>query len=158
VVQGLQKCFLHTLTYHHALNKFEAVMQGTNTIQELMSELTKYMACMIQQPDDYTLRQCFVSALRETLCNEVLKKGYNAETSSLDTLCDTARMIEEASRYNHGMRRAEAANTAANASRLAPSKPNTSTGLNRPVVFVKSSTFQRACRHNDQRKLAKHLR
>jgi hypothetical protein len=134
---------LHTLTYHHTLNKFDAVMQGMKTIQELMNELTKYVARMIQQPDEYTLRRRFVSALRETLRNEVLKKGYNAETSSLDMLCDTARMIEEASRYNQGMRRAEAASTAANAYRLAPGKPNTSTGLNRPVPFVKGGTFQR---------------
>jgi hypothetical protein len=54
---------------------------------------------MIQQPDEYTLRRQFVSALRETLRNEVLKKGYNTKTSSLDELCDTAHMIEEASRY-----------------------------------------------------------
>ena len=56
VVQGLQKRFLHTLTYHHASNKFNAVMQGTKTVQELMNELTKYAARMIQQPDEYTLR------------------------------------------------------------------------------------------------------
>jgi hypothetical protein len=105
VIQGLQKRFLHALTYHHASTKFDAVMQGTNTVQELMNELTKYAACMIQQPEEYTLRRRFVSASRETLRNEVLKKGYNAETSSLDVLCDTARMIEEASRYNQGMRR-----------------------------------------------------
>jgi hypothetical protein len=41
VVQGLQKRFLHTLTYHHASNKFDVVMQGTKTVQELMNELTK---------------------------------------------------------------------------------------------------------------------
>jgi hypothetical protein len=96
VVQGLKKCFLHTLTYHHVSNKFNAVMQGTKTVQELMNELTKYAAHMIQQLDNYTLRRCFVSVLRDTLRNKVLKKGYNVETSSLDALCDTARMIEEA--------------------------------------------------------------
>jgi Zinc knuckle len=118
-------------------------MQGTKTVQELMNELTKYVARMIQQPDDYTLRRRFVSALRETLRNEVLKKGYNTETSCLDALCDTTRMIEEASQYSQGMRRAEAVNTAANAYRIAPSKPSTAPGLNRPIVFVKGSTFQR---------------
>jgi hypothetical protein len=35
VVQGLQKQFLHTLTYHHTLNKFDAVMQGTKTVHGL---------------------------------------------------------------------------------------------------------------------------
>jgi hypothetical protein len=104
VIQGLQKRFLHTLTYHHTSNKFDAVMQGTKTMQELMNELTKYAARMIQQPDKYTLWRRFVPALRETLRNEVLKKGYNVETSSLDVLCNTACMIEEASGYNQGMR------------------------------------------------------
>jgi hypothetical protein len=70
-------------------------MQGTKTVQELMDELTKYAARMIQQPDNYMLWRRFVSALCERLCNEVLKKGYNAETSSLEVLCDTACMIEE---------------------------------------------------------------
>jgi hypothetical protein len=92
------------------------VIQGTKTIQELMNELTKYAASMIQQPDDYTLRRHFVSALCETLHNEVLKKGYNVEASSLDALCNMAHMIEEASHYNQGLRQVEAANTAANAS------------------------------------------
>jgi hypothetical protein len=64
VVQGLQKRFLHTLTYHHASNKFDAVMQGTKTIQELMNELTKYAARMIQQPDEYMLQWRFLSVLR----------------------------------------------------------------------------------------------
>jgi hypothetical protein len=44
VIQGLQKIFLHTLTYHHTSNKFYAVMQGKKTVQELMNELTKYAA------------------------------------------------------------------------------------------------------------------
>jgi hypothetical protein len=132
-------------------------MQGTKTIQELMNELTKYAARMIQQPDNYMLWRRFVSGLGDTLRNEVLKKGYNAETSSLDALCDTARMIEEASRYNQGMRRAEAVNTAANAYRLAPSKPSTAPGLNRLAHLSKAARFN-ACRHNDQRKLEKHPR
>jgi hypothetical protein len=71
-------------------NLLGAVTQGTKTIQELMNELTKYAARMIQQPDDYMLWRYFVSALRETLRNEVLKKGYNAEKSSLEALCDTS--------------------------------------------------------------------
>jgi hypothetical protein len=78
-------------------------MQGTKAVQELMNELTKHTACMIQLPDNYTLWRHFISVLHDTLRNEALKKGYNVETSSLEVLCDTARMIEEASRYNQGM-------------------------------------------------------
>jgi hypothetical protein len=51
------------------------VTQGAKTVQELMNELTKYAAHMIQQPNDYTLWQCLVSVLHETLRNEVLKRA-----------------------------------------------------------------------------------
>jgi hypothetical protein len=79
VVKGLQKIFLHTLTYHHASNKFNVVIKGRKTVQELMNELTKYAARMIQQPDDYMLWRYFVSALCEALRNEVLKKGATTQ-------------------------------------------------------------------------------
>ena len=68
---------------------------------------------MIHLPNVYTFRKRFVSALRDSLRNEVLKKGYNAEFSTIDQLYETAHMIEEASRYNHGMRCAENVHTAA---------------------------------------------
>ena len=103
VVQGLQRRFLHTLTHHHASNKFDMVSQGNKTIQEVLNDLKKYAVWMIHLPDVYTFRKRFVSALRDSLRNEVLKKGYNSEFSTIDQLYETARMIEEASRYNHGM-------------------------------------------------------
>ena len=103
VVQGLQRRFLHTLTHCHASNKFDMVSQGTKTIQEVLNNLKKYAALMIHPPDVYMFCKQFVSALRDSLCNEVLKKGYNAEFSTIAQLYKTARMIEEASHYNHGM-------------------------------------------------------
>ena len=104
VAQGLQRRFLHTLTHHHASNKFDMVSQGTKTIQEVLNDLKKYAMRMIHPPDVYTFRKWSVSALRDSLCNEVLKKGYNAKFSTIDQLYETACMIEEASRYNHRMR------------------------------------------------------
>ena len=103
VVQGLQRRFLHTLTHHHMSNKFDTVSQGTKTIQEVLNDLKKYAAWMIHPPDVYTFRKWFISALRDLLCNEVLKKGYNTEFSTIDQLYKTARMMEEASCYNHTM-------------------------------------------------------
>ena len=47
VVQGLQRRFLHTLTHHHASNKFDTVSQGTKTSQEVLNDLKKYAAWMI---------------------------------------------------------------------------------------------------------------
>ena len=103
VAQGLQRRFLHTLTHHHASNKFDMVSQGTKTIQEVQNDLKKFAMRMIHLPDVYTFRKWFVSALCDLLCNEVLKKGYNAEFSTIDQLYETAHMIEEASQYNHRM-------------------------------------------------------
>ena len=101
VSQGLQRRFLHTLTHHHASNKFDTVSQGTKTVQEVLNDLKKYAAQMIHLPDIYTFFKWFISALRDSLCNDVLKKGYNAEFSTIDQLYETAHMIEEASCYNH---------------------------------------------------------
>ncbi|KAF8485472.1 hypothetical protein JB92DRAFT_3131343 [Gautieria morchelliformis] len=97
--------------------QFDAVMQGMKTVQEMLNELTKYAARMIQPPDEYTFRR------RATL--------------------ETAQMIEEASRYNMGMRRAESAAAMASAARLTGSKPLTQTGLTRPSLFPRSGTGQR---------------
>ena len=122
VVQGLQRRFLHTLTHHHASNKFDMVSQRNKTVQEVLNDLKKYAMRMIHPPDVYTFRKWFVSALRDLLRNEVLKKGYNAEFSTIDQLYETARMIEEASCYNHGMRHAENTHTAASNTKPAAHK------------------------------------
>ena len=99
VAQGLQRRFLHTLTHHHVSNKFDKVSQGTKTVQEVLNDLKKYATLMIHLPNVYTFRKWFISALHDSLCNEVLKKGYNAKFSTINQLYKTAHMIEEASPY-----------------------------------------------------------
>ena len=103
VVQGLQRRFLHALTHHHTSNKFDTVSQGTKTVQKVPNNLKKYATWMIHPPNVYTFHKWFILELRDLLCNEVLKKGYNAEFSAIDQLYETAHMIEEASCYNHRM-------------------------------------------------------
>ena len=75
----------------------------TLTVQEVLNDLKKYTMWIIHLPDVYTFRKQFVSVLCDSLCNEVLKKGYNTEFSTINQLYGTACMIKEASRYNHGM-------------------------------------------------------
>ena len=84
-------------------NKFDMVSQGTKTIQEVLNDLKIYVAWMIHPPDVYTFHKQFISALHDLLCNEVLKKGYNAKFSTIEQLYETAQMVEEASHYNHRM-------------------------------------------------------
>ena len=78
-------------------NKFHMVSQGNKTIQEVLNDRKKYAAWMIHPPNVYTFCKRFISALHDSLCNEVLKKGYNAKFSTIDQLYETAHMIEEAS-------------------------------------------------------------
>ena len=80
------------MTHHHVSNKFDMVSQGTKTIQEVLNDLKKYAAQMIHLPDIYTFHKWFVLALRDSLRNEVLKKGYNAEFSTINQLYEIVRL------------------------------------------------------------------
>ena len=74
------------------------------------------------------------------LHNEVLKKGYNAKSSSIDQLCETAHMIKEASHYNIGMWRADnTATIAPSTPQLALSEPTIQMGTNQPAMVPKNS-------------------
>ena len=134
VMQGLQRTFLHTLTHHHMSNKFDMVSQGTKTIQEVLNDLKKYAMWMIHPPNVYTFCKWFILALCDSLHNEVLKKGYNAEFSTINQLYETAQMIGEASHYNHGMRCVESAHTAASNTKPAAYKTQPLTGQSKTVV------------------------
>ena len=72
--------------YHHTSNKFDTVSQGTKTVQEVLNNLKKYAMQMIHPPNAYTFHKWFISALCDLLCNEVLKKGYNAKFDTIDQL------------------------------------------------------------------------
>ena len=66
------------------------VSQGTKTIQEVLNNLKKYAMQMIHLPNVYMFCKQFVSALHDSLCNEVLKKGYNAKFSTIEQLYEIA--------------------------------------------------------------------
>ena len=134
VAQGLQRRFWHTLTHHHASNKFDMVSQGTKIVQEVLNDLKKYAMQMIHPPDIYTFRKRFISALHDSLHNEVLKKGYNAKFSTIDQLYETAHMIEEASCYNHGMQCAKNVHIAASHIKPAAQKAPLPMAQSRTVV------------------------
>jgi hypothetical protein len=69
-VAGLQQHFLHTLTHRQVSNKFESLEQGS---KELLNDLTKYSACMISMPDEYTVKKQFLTVMQHMLRIEVLK-------------------------------------------------------------------------------------
>ena len=120
--------------HHHTSNKFDTVSQGTKTVQEVLNNLKKYATWMIHPPNIYTFCKQLVSALRELLCNDVLKKGYNTKFSTIDQLYETAHMIKEASHYNHRMQHAKNAHTAASNTKPAAHKTLLLMGQLRTIV------------------------
>ena len=57
VMEGLQKRFINSLMHRQVSNKFDTIEQGQITVQELIQELTKYAAKMVQYLDDYSFRK-----------------------------------------------------------------------------------------------------
>jgi hypothetical protein len=103
-VAAMQQHFLHTLTHRQASNKFESIEQGSKTVQELLNNLMKYTAHMVTMPDDYTVKKQFLTAMRQMLHIEVLKRGLTPELNTLYELYGEAKMLEEALRYDIGTR------------------------------------------------------
>ena len=136
--------------HHHTSNKFDTVSQGTMTIQAVLNNLKKYAMQMIHPPDVYTFHKRFILALHDSLCNEVLKKGYNAKFSTINQLYKTACMIEEASHYNHGMRHAKNTHTAVRNTKPTAYKTLLPMGQSRTVVGKENVVHhtQTTCAYN----------
>ena len=134
VVQRLQRRFLHTLTHHHASNKFDMVSQGTKTIQEVLNDLKKYATWMIHLPNVYMFCKRFILACMTNYAMKCWKKGYNTEFSTINQLYETACMIEEASHYNHRMQCAKNAHTPASNTKPTAYKTQLLMGQSRTVI------------------------
>ena len=79
--------------------QFEAVCQGSRTVQDLLNSLEKLAMHMVQYPDEYTMCKWFLVALCKPLCHEVLLQGHMAEFSHGAELVLAAEQIENAMRY-----------------------------------------------------------
>ena len=102
VIEGLQKQFLNSLMHRQASKKFESIEQGQKTVQELIQELTKYAAQMVQYPDNYLFRRWLIAALRPSLQKEVLHRGITVEFSSMQDILEKVKDIEDSLRYDIG--------------------------------------------------------
>ena len=78
------------------------IEQGQKTVQELIQELTKYAAQMVQYLDDYSFRRRVIATLRPSLQKEVLHRGITVEFSSMQDILVKAKDIEDSSHYNIG--------------------------------------------------------
>ena len=68
------------------------IEQGQKTVQELIQELTKYAARMVQYPDDYSFRRQLIAALRPSLQKEVLHRGITVEFSSMQGILEKVKV------------------------------------------------------------------
>ena len=91
---------MNSLTHRQVLNKFDMIEQGQKIAQELIQELTKYAARMVQYPDDYSFRRQLIPALRPSLQKEVLCRGITAEFSSMQDILEKAKDIEDSLCYD----------------------------------------------------------
>ena len=80
--------------------KFDTIKQGQKTVQELIQELTKYAAWMVQYPDDYLFRRWLIAALWPSLQKEVLHRGITVEFSSMQDILEKAKDIEDSLQYD----------------------------------------------------------
>ena len=76
------------------------IKQGQKTVQELIQELTKYAAQMVQYPDDYLFRRQLIAALRPSLQKEILCRGITMEFSSMQDILEKAKDIKDSSHYD----------------------------------------------------------
>ena len=102
VIEGLQNRFLNSLMHRQASNKFDTNKQGQKTVPELIQELTKFTARMVQYLDDYSFRRWLIAALRPSLQKEVLCRGITVEFSSMQDILEKVKDIEDSSCYDIG--------------------------------------------------------
>ena len=76
------------------------IKQGQKTVQELIQELTKYAAQMVQYLDDYSFRRQLIATLRPSLQKEVLHRGITAEFSSMQDILEKVKDIEDSLWYD----------------------------------------------------------
>ncbi|KIJ44782.1 hypothetical protein M422DRAFT_251769 [Sphaerobolus stellatus SS14] len=96
VMMGLQKWFMPTLSLNKVAVNYDRLMQGNMTMQQLHQELTKLAKQMVELPNVYSYRQRFMDALKPSIREEVLGKGFTAEFTKIDVLVAEAVMLDNA--------------------------------------------------------------
>ncbi|KIJ35358.1 hypothetical protein M422DRAFT_262319 [Sphaerobolus stellatus SS14] len=102
IIMGLQKWFMPTLSMNKVAVNYDSIMQGSITMQQLHQELSKLAKQMIELPDAYSYWRRFMNALKPDIREQVLKKRFTPEFSSIDELVDEAVMLDNVKCYTYG--------------------------------------------------------
>ncbi|KIJ47418.1 hypothetical protein M422DRAFT_248811 [Sphaerobolus stellatus SS14] len=87
VLMGLQKWFMPTLSLNKVAVNYDHLMQGSMNVQQLHQQLTKLAKQMVELPDTYSYQRQFMNALKPSIREEVLGKGFTVKFSKIDELC-----------------------------------------------------------------------
>ncbi|KIJ29109.1 hypothetical protein M422DRAFT_269533, partial [Sphaerobolus stellatus SS14] len=96
VLMGLQKWFMPTLLLNKVAVGYDHLMQGSMNVQQLHQQLTKLAKQMVELPDVYSYWRQFMNALKPSIREEVLGKGFTAEFSKIDELMEQAVIVDNA--------------------------------------------------------------
>ncbi|KIJ57369.1 hypothetical protein M422DRAFT_238961 [Sphaerobolus stellatus SS14] len=96
VLMGLQKWFMPTLSLNKVAVSYDHVMQGSMKVQQLHQQLTKLAKQMVELPYVYSYQRRFMNALKPSIRDEVLGKGFTAEFSKIDELVEQAVIVDNA--------------------------------------------------------------
>ncbi|KIJ31039.1 hypothetical protein M422DRAFT_267360 [Sphaerobolus stellatus SS14] len=102
VLMGLQKWFMPTLSLNKVAISYDHLMQGSMNVQQLHQQLTKLAKQMVELPDAYSYQRWFMNALKPSIREEVLGKGFTAEFSKIDELMEQAVIVDNAKCYTSG--------------------------------------------------------
>ncbi|KIJ44970.1 hypothetical protein M422DRAFT_251601 [Sphaerobolus stellatus SS14] len=102
VMMGLQKWFMLTLSLNKVAVNYDCLMQGNMTVQQLHQELTKLAKQMVELSNVYSYRWRFMDALKPSIREEVLGKGFTAEFTKIDVLIAEAVTLDNAKHYTSG--------------------------------------------------------
>ncbi|KIJ44598.1 hypothetical protein M422DRAFT_251877 [Sphaerobolus stellatus SS14] len=91
-----------TLLLNKVAVGYDHLMQGSMNVQQLHQQLTKLAKQMVELPDVYSYRRRFMNALKPSIREEVLGKGFTAEFSKINELVEQAVIVDNAKRYTLG--------------------------------------------------------
>ncbi|KIJ34040.1 hypothetical protein M422DRAFT_264002 [Sphaerobolus stellatus SS14] len=92
-----------TLLMNKVAVNYDSIMHGSMTVQQVHQKLSKLAKQMIELPDAYLYRIKFMNVLKPDIRDQVLKKGFTPEFSSIDELVNEAVTLDNAKCYGgHG--------------------------------------------------------
>ncbi|KIJ24326.1 hypothetical protein M422DRAFT_274916, partial [Sphaerobolus stellatus SS14] len=149
VLMGLQKWFMPTLSLNKVAVGYDHLMQGSMNVQQLHQQLTKLAKQMVELPDAYSYWRRFMNALKPSIREEVLGKGFTAEFSKIDELVEQVVIVDNVKCYTSGYNSNQSSAYANKPATVDHKRVQQSTTLNRSSNANAGSSNQHRPRNNN---------